>query len=101
MPDITSAPTPRPAQDLPRIFSAQREAYRTTGSPNYAVRRDRLERLLRVIEENEDALVEAMRLDFGHRSPTESRMLEVTSTVPSNACTPIAIRDHPRGSKRP
>jgi coniferyl-aldehyde dehydrogenase len=81
VPDITSVEPSRPAQDPTRLFEAQRRAYRSTGSPDYALRRDRLQRLLRVIEDNEEALVDAMRLDFGHRSPVESRMLDIALTM--------------------
>lgn len=66
---------------LQLAFDVQRGAFRSDPNPSYEVRRERLERLIEVIEKNEEAFVSAISADFGHRAPIESRMLDVTLPI--------------------
>lgn len=66
---------------LQATFESQRWAARRDGPPSYEVRRDRLDKLQAILERYEDELVAAMAADFGHRSPHESRLLDVVTAI--------------------
>ena len=59
------------------LFSRMHAASRAEIEPSLAVRRHRLDLLERLLRENETAFAEAISADFGHRSPHETRLLEV------------------------
>jgi acyl-CoA reductase-like NAD-dependent aldehyde dehydrogenase len=62
---------------LSAAFERQREARDSTPPASAAVRRDRLERLARLLRENDAAICEAIDRDFGGRSHAETRLLEI------------------------
>src|SRR5690606_39011041 len=51
--------------DLDSLFAAQREAHRRTPFPDWPTRRGRLQRLLRLVLDNQAAIEEAIDADFG------------------------------------
>ena len=57
-------------------FAAQRRAFAADSNPPLAVRRERLSRLLALVDDNEDALVAAVDADFGGRAAQETRIAE-------------------------
>ncbi|MCX8115207.1 MAG: coniferyl aldehyde dehydrogenase [Burkholderiaceae bacterium] len=61
---------------LQAIFEAQREAYDRDDFPTWEVRRDRLRRLRRLLEDNEPALEVAIAADFGCRPRLETQIAE-------------------------
>jgi coniferyl-aldehyde dehydrogenase len=61
---------------LPALFEAQRAAFAGDSFPALAVRLDRLDRLRRLLQENEDAIAQAISDDFGHRSRHETAIAE-------------------------
>ena len=63
--------------DLLRLLALQRAAFARERDPGYAVRRDRLQRLLRVVTEDEAELCAAVARDFGHRATQETRLTEI------------------------
>lgn len=63
------------------ILDAQRAAFRREGSPDLALRLDRLTRLSKAVLTHEDALVEALNADFGGRSRFSSRTGDILGTV--------------------
>jgi coniferyl-aldehyde dehydrogenase len=63
--------------DLQSCFVAQRRAFDAEPNPSFAVRRNRLDRLLALTERNEDAIVAAIAADFGTRSSQETRLAEL------------------------
>src|SRR5258708_6937875 len=67
----------RPDTDLQSRYSAQRRAFEAEPNPSFAVRRNRLDRLLALTERNEDAIVAAIAADFGTRSSQETRLAEL------------------------
>ena len=75
-----NAPREDPSQaalsGLSRVFAAQRAAYARDPWPLAASRRDRLTRLLAVLDD-ERAWVDAIDRDFGHRSAHETRLAEL------------------------
>ncbi|HEV6963883.1 coniferyl aldehyde dehydrogenase [Roseateles sp.] len=58
-------------------LTAQRRAFEAERMPSYEVRRDRLERVLRMTREHGEALASAMAQDFGHRARQESLLADI------------------------
>ena len=56
-------------------FARLQGAARSDPNPDRAVRDRRLQSLDRLLLDNEKVLADAVRGDFGHRSPAETRML--------------------------
>jgi coniferyl-aldehyde dehydrogenase len=67
--------------DLDRVFALQRAAYLATPFPSESLRCDRLQRLMAIIKENQNAIAEAIRMDFGNRSDNETLAFEILSCV--------------------
>lgn len=65
-------------------LQAQRQAFDAERMPTYEVRRDRLERLLKMTRQHGEALAAAMAQDFGHRARQESLLADIF-TVESGA----------------
>jgi coniferyl-aldehyde dehydrogenase len=72
---------PHPDSLASRFARLQRAA-RDDPNPDRAVRARRLRALDRLLLDNEQAFADAVRQDFGHRSPAETRLLEL---FPSHA----------------
>jgi len=73
-----------PEATLPRhaaLFERQRHAFAQAPCPSAAQRRDDLRRLKRALLRHQDLLADAMRRDFGHRSPAESKMLDILGST--------------------
>lgn len=66
---------------LLRILSAQRRAQLDDGAPDLRTRQDRLDRLVAMILDNEEAIINAERLDFAQKSATLIRLGEVMGPV--------------------
>jgi coniferyl-aldehyde dehydrogenase len=66
------------ATTLRNALQTQRAAYLTHPCPTLAERRFDLQQLKRLVQDNRQAIVEAISADFGHRSHHETLMLEVT-----------------------
>jgi len=60
-----------------RIFAAQRAAFEAQPYPAEEQRRAKIRALKRQIGRYQDVLAEAMNRDFGHRTPAESKMLDL------------------------
>ncbi len=75
------------------LLEAQRSAHRLAPFPEWDVRRDRLERLRRLIADNEAAIEDAIDADFGGRPRIETQVAEL---FPSLA----EIRAAMRGGRR-
>jgi coniferyl-aldehyde dehydrogenase len=60
-----------------RVFAAMHAASRSEIAVELSVRRDRLDRLRRLLRDNVEAFVSAIDADFGHRSAHETRLLEM------------------------
>jgi coniferyl-aldehyde dehydrogenase len=63
--------------DLMHAFEVQRAAYDADPFPEWDVRRDRLERLRRLIADNETAIEDAIDADFAGRPRAETQIGEV------------------------
>jgi coniferyl-aldehyde dehydrogenase len=69
--------TPPALRQLAERFAAQRRAFASDPNPPLAARRQRLDRLLELIDDHEDALVAAVDADFGGRAAQETRIAEI------------------------
>jgi coniferyl-aldehyde dehydrogenase len=65
-----------PTQPL-HAFEAQRTTFEAAPFPDWGVRRDRLARLRRLVEDNEAAIEDAIHADFSGRPRTETQIAEV------------------------
>jgi coniferyl-aldehyde dehydrogenase len=65
------------AQPLAERFALQQGAARGDPNPQRAVRERRLAALDQMLRDNAVAIGEAVSRDFGHRSPAETRLLEL------------------------
>jgi coniferyl-aldehyde dehydrogenase len=65
---------------LAERFAAQRRAFAADPNPPLAARRQRLDQLLKLIDDNEDAFVAAIDADFGGRAAQETRIAEIFVT---------------------
>ena len=63
--------------DLATLLQTQRDAHRQAPFPEWHVRRDRLQRLRRLLLDNETAIEEAIDTDFGGRPRIETQIAEV------------------------
>jgi coniferyl-aldehyde dehydrogenase len=63
--------------ELDRLFALQRAAFERERCPDLSTRRDRLRRLLRLVLDDEPALIAAIDADFGGRSAHETRLAEL------------------------
>jgi coniferyl-aldehyde dehydrogenase len=89
-------PSEMPAT-LAAAFQRQRASYDTAAFPEWPVRRDRLQRLQRLIAGNEAAMEAAIDADFGGRPTVETQVAEV---FPSLAEVRSALR-HGRSWMKP
>ena len=72
--------SPPALPQLAERFAAQRRAFAADPNPPVAARRERLGRLLALIDDNEDAFVAAVDADFGGRAAQETRIAELFVT---------------------
>jgi coniferyl-aldehyde dehydrogenase len=75
---------------LPALVAAMRQAHLRDGLAGAPLRRDRLERAIRLLTEHRQALIEAVGADFGQRSGYQTLLADVMSSVKSLA----HARDH-------
>lgn len=66
------------AADLRDALQRQREAYLAHPVPTLAERRSDLQQLACFVQDNRQAILDAISADFGHRSKHETLLLEVT-----------------------
>lgn len=73
---MTALPPPVFAEIAAR-FELQRRAFAADRNPDWKTRIERLNRLLALVEQSEDAIVAAVDDDFGHRAAQETRLAEL------------------------
>ncbi|HMM51333.1 MAG TPA: coniferyl aldehyde dehydrogenase [Burkholderiaceae bacterium] len=78
------------------LLQAQRDAHRLAPFPEWQVRRDRLQRLHKMLVDNESAIEDAIDADFGGRPRIETQVAEV---FPSLAEIRAALRGGRRWMK--
>ena len=63
------------------LLERQRSAYLKEGEVATATRKDRLDRAINVLKNNEQRFVDAMNEDFGHRSEHQSLFTDVAASI--------------------
>jgi coniferyl-aldehyde dehydrogenase len=86
-----------PPLKMQALFETQRAAFAREPYPSWETRRDRLQRLRKLLTENERALEAAIDRDFGHRPAIETQLGEI---FPSLQEIKAALRDG-RGWMKP
>ncbi|WP_249149054.1 coniferyl aldehyde dehydrogenase [Bradyrhizobium manausense] len=64
-------------EDLGKVLANQRAAFNSDMYPSLAVRRERLDRIEKIIKERQNDLCAAVSADFGNRSSEETTLLEI------------------------
>lgn len=77
---ITAFPS-EPQNEAQRIFQVQRKAYYDNPYPSREERLRNLLKLETILVDNQDAIAEAIRLDFGNRAVEESKILELFLSI--------------------
>ncbi len=83
--------------ELDAPFAAQRQAHRSEPFPDWRTRRARLQRLLRLVLDNEAAIEHAIDADFAGRPRMETQIVEI---FPSVAAIRTALRSGRRWMRR-
>jgi coniferyl-aldehyde dehydrogenase len=86
---------------LSEILQRQRRAFVAGGMPSAELRRDRLRRAIAMLLANQNLLVEAIRSDFGHRSPLATKAAEILSSVGALSNAIANLEDWMRTETRP
>ena len=68
-------------EEMRRIFRLQHDASRRGPMADAALRRDRLDRLRALVSDNGEAFADAISADFGSRSRTETKLLEILPSL--------------------
>ena len=77
---ISVFPT-EPQNEAQRILQVQRKAYFDNPYPSLEERLDNLLKLEQLLVDNQDAIAEAIRTDFGNRAIEESKLLELFLSI--------------------
>ncbi|MBU3031083.1 coniferyl aldehyde dehydrogenase [Paracoccus marinaquae] len=95
------ATLPQPENETRRLFDIQHRASRDEPAPGYELRRDRLDRLRKMLVENDTALVEAINADFGNRSNHETELFEIVTVLNALRHTRKHFKRWMRDERRP
>ena len=93
--DGTSNPS-----EMAGILERQKQAHIRDGAPSAQVRIDRLDRAIGLLVDHGDALCEAMREDFGHRSVDQSRFTDIASSIGALKHSKKHLRSWMKSDKR-
>lgn len=74
-------PVPEPTKLVRDAFDRLKAGYRAEPSPSFEVRIDRLNRLRTILKRQQNAMITAIRNDFGTRSPHETKMGEILAVL--------------------
>ncbi|MAT91455.1 MAG: coniferyl-aldehyde dehydrogenase [Halioglobus sp.] len=77
---ITPFPT-EPENEAQRVLQLQRQAHFDNPYPDYEERLDNLLKLEQILVDNQDAIAQAIRTDFGNRAIEESKLLEIFLSI--------------------
>lgn len=70
-------------EDLPAMLELQRKAHLRDGAPSVALRRDRIDRCIALLQENGPALEQAISADFGNRSLHATAVTDIMAAITS------------------
>ncbi len=87
--------------DLQQRLERQQDAFLRERPVSAAVRADRLQRLAALLREHQDALLQALSADFGHRSVDHARLTEIAVPVMEARQTARQLAAWMRPERRP
>jgi coniferyl-aldehyde dehydrogenase len=82
------------------LLERQRTTQLSEGPPPAEVRIDRIDRLIKAVVTNRDALVKALNADYGHRSSVQSTVSDVVGVLPTLKHTRAHVRAWMKPTKR-
>ena len=82
------------------ILARQRDAFEREPMPTHATRRDRLDRIGRLVKAHGEEWCDAISRDFGHRSRHETTLLEISPLMASLRHTRWHLRQWMRPQRR-
>jgi coniferyl-aldehyde dehydrogenase len=82
------------------VLERQRQAQLQEGPPSAARRIDRIERAIELLAGHKDEIAEALRRDFGHRSPHASLLTDVAGAIAPLAFARDNLRQWMKGETR-
>ena len=78
---MTMNPQPQDTHRPAELLQRQRQAFDALPFPDLAQRKAKLRRLVAALQRHQSAIVECVNADFGVRSPSETRLVEVLGPV--------------------
>ena len=75
------------------LVDRQRTAFVQEGTPSYETRIDRTNRLIALLVDNQDEIVNALNADYGHRSAEATLLTEVWSVIDNYKYTKLHLRE--------
>lgn len=88
------------SETFAQILRRQRDAFEREPAPTHAVRRDRLDRIGRLVKDHADEWCDAISRDFGNRSRHETTLLEIAPLMASLRHTRWHLRSWMRPERR-
>ncbi len=90
-------------REIERIFALQKKAYAENPFPSYDRRIANLDKIIQIVESNEDRFAKAISADFGNRSTYETIIAEVLVTVAGARMAKKSLKKwmRPRGVPTP
>ncbi|HKY93005.1 MAG TPA: coniferyl aldehyde dehydrogenase [Nevskiaceae bacterium] len=101
MNDLASPATLDASARMRAALDASRSAFLAEGPPSAKVRIDRIDRLIAIMVDNADRLVETLREDYGHRSSVQSVFAEVLGPLPGLKHSRKHLAEWMRPQRRP
>ena len=88
-------------QQMLDLVDRQKSAFVAAGAVDAKTRQDRLDRLAALLRENQDALIDALRADFGSRCQEYARLTEIAVPIAEIRTTNKQIPGWMKDERRP
>ncbi|MEM1246950.1 MAG: coniferyl aldehyde dehydrogenase [Acidobacteriota bacterium] len=87
-------------QEMQEALDLQKEAFRNQGPPSYNQRIDRIDRVVALLVDHQQDIVDALDADFGHRSAEQTLLADVAGSIESLKHAKKNLRSWMRPEKR-
>ena len=81
-------------QEMHRVLEMQKALNISEGAPDIKLRKDRLDRVIAMVNKYQDQIVQSVNDDFGNRDPVMSAVTEVASVIGPMAVSYTHLRAH-------
>ena len=68
-------------QEMESVLNLQKKLHIEEGPASIELRKDRLNRCIKMIKEYSDEIIDSLQKDFGNRDPKSSFLTEIASTI--------------------